>query len=89
MPTSVALGSHFEAFIQAQLASGRYNDASEVIREGLRLLEDQEKMRALKLEALRGEIARGLASGPGTPAAQVFAGLRKQIDTIAGERVAD
>lgn len=38
MPTSVALSPHFEAFIKAQIATGRYNNVSEVIREGLRLL---------------------------------------------------
>ena len=42
MPTSVALGTHFEAFVKMQVASGRYNNASEVVRDGLRLLQDQE-----------------------------------------------
>ena len=41
--TSVALGAHFEEFIQACILSGRYNNASEVVRSGLRLLEDQGK----------------------------------------------
>lgn len=67
MPTSVALGTHFEAFIKAQLATGRYNNVSEVVREGLRLLEDQEALRRLKLERLRTDIQAGLDSGPATP----------------------
>lgn len=66
MPTSVALGTHFEAFIQAQLATGRYNNVSEVVREGLRLLEDREALRELKLEQLRAAIQAGPASGPAT-----------------------
>lgn len=63
MPTSVALLPHFEAFVKAQLESGRYNNASEVIRDGSRLLEDREQLRALKFDALRDEIRKGLASG--------------------------
>lgn len=57
--TSVALGPHFEDFIQASILSGRYNNASEVIRSGLRLLEDQER----KMAALRSAIEEGLNSG--------------------------
>ena len=57
--TSVALGAHFEAFIQSSIVSGRYNNASEVIRSGLRLLEDQEQ----KMAALRSAIEEGVNSG--------------------------
>ncbi|EYR78516.1 type II toxin-antitoxin system ParD family antitoxin [Shinella sp. DD12] len=42
---SFALNKHYETFIKRQLASGRYNNASEVVRAGLRLLEDQEEAR--------------------------------------------
>ncbi|MBQ9474895.1 MAG: type II toxin-antitoxin system ParD family antitoxin [Bacteroidales bacterium] len=51
--------SHFEEFIQASIISGRYNNASEVVRSGLRLLEDQEQ----KVTALRRAIEEGLNSG--------------------------
>lgn len=57
--TSVALGPHFEEFIQNSISSGRYNNASEVVRSGLRLLEDQEQ----KMAALRSAIEDGLKSG--------------------------
>jgi len=67
MPTSVALGTHFEEFVKSQLESGRYNNVSEVVREGLRLLEDREAIRHAKLERLRGDIQAGLDSGPSTP----------------------
>ena len=67
MPTTVALGPHFEAFVKSQLASGRYNNLSEVVREALRLLEDQEAMRRIKLDRLRADIQAGLDSGPATP----------------------
>ena len=57
--TSVALGPHFEDFIQASILSGRYNNASEVVRSGLRLLEIEEQ----KLVALRSAIQEGIDSG--------------------------
>ena len=57
--TSVALGPHFEEFIQASILSGRYNNASEVVRSGLRLLEDQEQ----RMVALRSAIEEGMNSG--------------------------
>lgn len=72
MPTSVALSSHFETFIRDQVQSGRYNNVSEVVRAGLRLLEDSEQRQAIQLEALRTDIAAGKASGPGRPAGPVF-----------------
>lgn len=75
MPTSVALGNHFETFIQQQLQSGRFNDASEVVRAGLRLLEEQEQRKQLDLEALRAEIDAGRASGIAKPVDEVFARL--------------
>jgi antitoxin ParD1/3/4 len=57
--TSVALGPHFEDFIQASILSGRYNNASEVVRSGLRLLEIEEQ----KLAVLRSAIQEGIDSG--------------------------
>jgi len=57
--TSVALGPHFEDFIQTSIMSGRYNNASEVVRSGLRLLEDQEQ----RIAALRSAIEEGMNSG--------------------------
>jgi antitoxin ParD1/3/4 len=64
MPTSVALGTHFEAFVKSQVASGRYNNVSEVVRDGLRLLQDQDDLRRSKLDWLQAELQKGLASGP-------------------------
>ncbi len=57
--TSVTLGDHFDEFINRQLESGRYGSASEIIRAGLRLLEDNDT----KLHVLRNLLMEGEASG--------------------------
>ncbi len=57
--TSVTLGEHFDQFINQQLNSGRYGSASEVIRAGLRALEDQET----KIINLRNMLVEGENSG--------------------------
>ena len=62
MPTSVALGNHFEEFIKEQLESGRFNNASEVVRAGLRLLEDEEKLRQIRNAELKAAIQEGIDS---------------------------
>ena len=84
MPTSVALSSHFETFIRAQIDSGRYNNVSEVIRAGLRLLEDQQQQ-AVRLEELRSAIQAGLNSGTPRLAETVFDRLEARYRT--GEAV--
>jgi len=61
--TSFNLGDHFDHFISAQIESGRFGNASEVVRASLRLLEDEEH----KLQALRQALIDGENSGPSTP----------------------
>jgi antitoxin ParD1/3/4 len=78
MPSSYAIGEHFEQFIKQQVKGGRYASASEVVRDALRLLEHQEQQRAAALDALRGEIMKGLSSGRGKSAEEVFAGLERK-----------
>lgn len=53
--------------IKRKVASGLYNSASEVVREALRLMEEQDRMREIKLEQLRQDIREGLAGGGPTP----------------------
>ena len=57
--TSISLDDHFVDFLAEQVGGGRYRSASEVVRAGLRLLEEQE----LQLAALRGALEAGEASG--------------------------
>jgi antitoxin ParD1/3/4 len=63
MASSYTLGVHFEAFIRSLVESGRYNSASEVLRDGLRLLEDRERLREMKMTELRRLIEEGGSSG--------------------------
>lgn len=56
---NISLNAHFEKFVAQAVASGRFKSSSEVVREGLRLLEERET----RLAALRREIEAGRASG--------------------------
>jgi len=67
MPSSYALGSHFEEFMSQLIKEGRYNSKSEILRDGLRAVEDKEHVRALKIEALKAAITDGIESGPAIP----------------------
>ncbi len=78
MPTSVALSEHFEIFVKQQVSAGRFNNVSEVVRAGLRLLEDQEQLQALKLQELRTAIHAGSASGASVNSEQVFDRLERK-----------
>ena len=57
--TSISLGNYFDKFIQQSISEGRFKNASEVIRAGLRLLEEEEN----KTIALRNAIQQGIDSG--------------------------
>ncbi|HBS88315.1 MAG: antitoxin [Bacteroidetes bacterium GWF2_38_335] len=57
--TSISLGSYFDNFIQSSLASGRYKNVSEIIRAGLRLLEEEEN----RAKVLKEAIYEGMESG--------------------------
>lgn len=61
--TSFILGDHFDAFVAEQVESGRYGSAAEVIRSGLRLLEERQQ----RLDALRSALAEGESSGVAGP----------------------
>lgn len=64
---NISLNPHFEELVKSKVESGLYNSASEVIREALRLLEERDQLRELRLEELRREIQKGIDSGEATP----------------------
>ena len=57
--TSISLGNYFDQFVQGRVNEGRFKNVSEVIRAGLRLLEEEES----KVKALRNAIQEGIDSG--------------------------
>ncbi len=80
---NVSLTPELENFVNAKVQSGRYNSASEVIREALRLLEEQEQVRQAQLAAFRGEIDRRVAAldrGERVDPAAVRAAIRKRSE---------
>lgn len=75
--TSVSLGSYFDMFVQGRISEGRYKNVSEVIRAGLRLLEEEEN----KAIALKAAIQEGIESG----IAQNF-NPEKHLEELKSER---
>lgn len=67
---NISLTPQLESFVKQKVSTGLYNSVSEVIREALRLLEEKEALKLMKLQALRGDIQTGIDSldrGNGRP----------------------
>jgi antitoxin ParD1/3/4 len=64
---NVSLTSELEQYVQEKVSSGLYYSASEVIREGLRLLKEKDQFQQVRLQELRQEIQAGLDSGEPAP----------------------
>ena len=78
---NVSLTPELEKMVEEKVKSGRYQSASEVIREGLRLLDDQDRLKALHLDEVRKKIRVGLEQldrGEGIPGEQVFAAMKQR-----------
>jgi antitoxin ParD1/3/4 len=89
MALSVTVGERFEKFVREQVEGGRYNNASEVVRAGLRLLETEEELRRRKLAELDAALARGIAdaeAGRVHSADEVFDYFRARYKKMADER---
>lgn len=57
---NVSVGQEFEDYVKRKIATGEYASASEVIREGLRLMKEKDLLLEARLQSLRGEIRKGL-----------------------------
>jgi antitoxin ParD1/3/4 len=78
---NVSLTPELENFVQTKVKNGRYNSASEVVREALRLLEDHQKAHAAQLEEFQSGLDRRLASldrGQGVEGEEVFSQIRRK-----------
>jgi antitoxin ParD1/3/4 len=80
MAADFHIDEHYQALIDRLIEEGRYSSASEVIGDGLQLVEEREIVRAAKIEALRVEIQEGFDSGPA-----VEVDLDELIDRIKSE----
>ena len=84
MPSSVDLGNRLEKFVSKLVKSGRYNSRSEILREGVRLVQEREA----RLTALDAAIARGIAdaeAGRVKPLAKVFDRLEAKYRSAAAK----
>jgi antitoxin ParD1/3/4 len=64
---NVSLTPELEQYIQTKVSTGMYYSASEVVREGLRLLKERDHLQKMRLQELRQDIQAGLDSGDSTP----------------------
>lgn len=78
MASSYELGAQLKNFVDDLVAAGRYNSKSEVVRDGLRLLQEREQLRQIKLEEVRQAFQEGINSGKGNEAEQVFDRLKEK-----------
>lgn len=81
MASSFSLGKHFESFVKGQLASGRYNNASEVIRDALRLMEERDA----KLQALRATLDASIRDGGAHSDGDITTALDEEEALLAQE----
>ncbi len=87
MPSSVNLGEQLEAFITDAVKNGRYGSRSEVLREGVRLVQEREK----RLEKIKAAVAQGIAdadAGRVTDAEVVFDRLIRKYEAMAAKSAA-
>jgi antitoxin ParD1/3/4 len=86
---NVSLTPELEKLVASKVESGRYQSASEVIREGLRLLDDQDRLRELHLSEVKKKIQTGLDQlnrGEGIPGGQVYARMKQRSAALRKDK---
>jgi antitoxin ParD1/3/4 len=86
---NVSLTPELEQLVTRKVESGRYQSASEVIREGLRLLDDQDRLRELQLDEVRRKIQTGLAEldrGEGIPGEAAHQQMKQRSEEFRARR---
>lgn len=88
MTMNINLTPQLEELVRRKVGSGLYNSASEVVREALRLMEENDHLRAAKLDRLRQDIREGFESGPSKPwnAAEIRSSGRKRLAVSQASR---
>jgi antitoxin ParD1/3/4 len=89
MPVNVHLTPELETLVQNKVKTGRYNSASEVVREALRLFEERDRIRKLQIQELRKKINKGWASlqhGEGVDGEEFFRALEREERELARKR---
>ncbi len=87
---NVSLTAELEKLVNSKVESGLYNSASEVVRDGLRLLYERDEMRELKLNALRTEIQKGiddLENGRFSDGESVMASFAEKLSVLKNQNV--
>ena len=80
---NVSLTPELEQLVQSKVQTGRYNSASEVVREALRLMDERDQLKAMQKDEIRKKIAAGLKSleeGRGVDGEAVFARMEAELD---------
>jgi antitoxin ParD1/3/4 len=88
---NVHLTPELEQLVHSKVESGRYNSASEFVREALRLMEQKDELRTIQLQELRSRIDKGtseLGHGEGADGETFMQGLIEDLDTRQGTRKA-
>ena len=86
---NVHLTPELETLVQNKVKTGRYNSASEVVREALRLFEQRDRIRELQIQELQKKINEGLASlerGEGVDGEEFFRGLEREERELRRKR---